>query len=229
MNFVAIDFETANRQRASACSVGLVRVVNGRLEDNASWLIKPPQGTYFLQDFIAIHGITPDIVAYQPDFLELWPKMQAFIGEDLLVAHNASFDMNVLRGLFEKYDLPLPNFKYLCSLATARKAWSFPSNKLDYLANTLGLSLKHHQADSDANVCAQIMLKAMEQHGCGSLTDLINKLGLKVCNLVVEPVSPGYRSKTSWAASLQRKVREETAAVKDDRFKPVSLLPEDTM
>lgn len=56
MNFVAIDFETANRDKASACSVGFVRVTNGRIADTASWLIKPPQGTYFLPEFIEIHG-----------------------------------------------------------------------------------------------------------------------------------------------------------------------------
>lgn len=216
MNFVAIDFETANRDRASACSVGLVRVAGGVIQDSAGWLIKPPQGTYFLRDFIAIHGITPSMVQNEPEFPALWPQMKRFIGNDLLVAHNAAFDMNVLRGLLERYSLVTPELYYLCSLATARRAWTFPSNKLNDLARELGLVLNHHHADSDAKVCAEIMLKALAAQGCADLAALIEKLRLRVCALRTEAVDKTSWTKTDFRSSAGKQAvlqaRNQTAA-----------------
>ena len=72
-DFVAIDFETANRLRSSVCSVGLVFVRNGQIVDERYSLIKP-YPNYYLDDNIAIHHITPDDTRDAPTFDEVWEQ-----------------------------------------------------------------------------------------------------------------------------------------------------------
>ncbi len=90
MNFLAIDFETANYQKHSACSVGLVKVQNGVITEKVVHIIRPPSKEFV---FTYIHGLTWTDVASSADFGKLWPKVQSlFKGIDFLAAHNASFD-----------------------------------------------------------------------------------------------------------------------------------------
>ena len=117
IEFTAIDFETANGFRGSPCSVGLVKVRDGAIVDEASWLMRPPEGhDFFDRRNIRIHGIEADMVAGAPRFGELFPEIGAFIGADLLVAHNAAFDMGVIRSALEVSGLPGPAYDYTCSV-----------------------------------------------------------------------------------------------------------------
>ena len=161
MNFCAIDFETACYQRASACAVALIKVRNGVLIDQYYTYIKPPYGMEIIPSFTSIHGIRMRDVLHSPTFAEAWPIMQAFIGDDYLVAHNSSFDRSVLKYCLEYYeiDCPLPNFT--CTVQCARKAWPMLANhKLDTVSRYLGIQLKHHEALSDSLACAKIYLAA---------------------------------------------------------------------
>ena len=95
MNFLELDFETANYYRDSACALGLVRVENDKIVDRASFLIRPPY-KYFV--FTYIHGITWEDVKNEPTFEQHWKSIKPFFEEiDFAVAHNAIFDSNVLR------------------------------------------------------------------------------------------------------------------------------------
>ncbi|MCA1908747.1 MAG: exonuclease, partial [Magnetospirillum sp.] len=71
--FVALDFETADQGRDSACSLALVTVENGRVTDTWQRLIRPPRPRML---YTHIHGITWDMVADQPDFGHLWPDIR---------------------------------------------------------------------------------------------------------------------------------------------------------
>ena len=96
MDFVAIDFETANGKRDSACSLALTVVQNNQIVDELYSLIKP-ESDFFWRN-IQIHGIKPEMVADSPKFNELWPHIQQFFGPDqIVVAHNARFDNSVLK------------------------------------------------------------------------------------------------------------------------------------
>ena len=160
MNFVAIDFETANYSRSSACALGVVVVSEGKIVDRASWLIRP-QKLYFRPDFIELHGITPADVRDKPAWDELWPEINEYLCGQTLVAHNASFDIGVLRSLFDEYSLDHPELRYHCTLQLSRRAWpQLPNHKLNTVSDFLGVSLQHHDALEDAMACAHIALHA---------------------------------------------------------------------
>jgi DNA polymerase III epsilon subunit-like protein/DNA-binding Xre family transcriptional regulator len=170
MNFIAIDFETANSSRSSACSVGIVEVENGQIVLEQSWLINPNQR--FDGRNIGIHGITPSMVEGKPTFQQLWPQLLPYLQNKKVVAHNASFDMSVLRYCMDEYSLQYPTFNYFCTyLIGKRQIPDMPSYKLNLIAEHFGIHLKHHDAQSDARAAALILLKFMEQ---GQFTDIIH-------------------------------------------------------
>ncbi|MCQ4086541.1 exonuclease domain-containing protein [Saccharibacillus sp. JS10] len=174
MDFVAIDFETANSKRTSVCAVGLVDVRGGKIVDEYYTLVNPYDDfDYFC---IAVHGITPDQVENAPSFADIWSEMQRRIEGRVLVAHNASFDMSVLRSSAEQHGLELPHIQYMCSFLLSRKIWpTMPNHKLNTVAKQLGLSdFKHHDAIEDARTSAKIMLRCSQEadiQGCDSLSD----------------------------------------------------------
>jgi DNA polymerase-3 subunit epsilon len=157
--FTAIDFETANRYRNSACAVGLVRVERGRIVRRATHLIRPPY-TWF--EFTSIHGITWQRVSRAPTFADLWSTLTPFFrGVDFLAAHNAAFDRSVLRACCERYGLQVPPAPFRCTVRVARENWGIRPTTLRHVADHLGLPLEHHQAGSDAEACARIVMRSM--------------------------------------------------------------------
>lgn len=175
---VAIDFETANEQRASACSIGLCRVEDGRIVWTAEHLIRPPE-LRFTPFTIAIHGIRPEDVADAPEFPDVWDALRPALEGAVLLAHNASFDMGVLRAMLETYGLGVPDHGYLCTLVAARRAWpDLEKHKLNHLARHFGIELEHHRAGSDARACAGIVLRAMADCGAADPAELAEVLGI---------------------------------------------------
>ncbi len=160
-NFTAIDFETANYPRASACAVAVVRVRDGEIADSWYTLLKPPPGMEILRSFTAIHGITNAQVGQAPTFDAAWPALRDFIGDDTLVAHNAPFDRGVLRACLDYYGIDFPTPRFECTVVLSRRAWpSLGNHRLDTVSAHLGISLRHHEALSDAMACARIRIAA---------------------------------------------------------------------
>src|SRR6185369_9867722 len=94
-SFAAIDFETADPGRDSACAVGIVRVEGDRIVRRESRLIRPPRQEFV---FTYIHGIAWEHVAEASPFGEVWEELRALLdGVEFLVAHNAPFDRSVLQ------------------------------------------------------------------------------------------------------------------------------------
>ena len=161
--FVAIDFETANRYPNSACSVALVRVERGRVADRLEHLIRPPFRTF---EFTHIHHITWRHVQNAATFEELWPSVRGFLrGARFLAAHNAPFDRGVLASCCHWYGLAEPALPFVCSCVLARRTWSLARYDLATVASHLRIPLVHHQALSDAEACARILLAAHRSHG----------------------------------------------------------------
>lgn len=163
MEFVAIDFETANASRDSACSIGMVTVKNNKIIDEYYSLIRP-KNLFFNPDNIAVNGITQEMTENAPSFEDLYPEIFPRLQNKQVVAHFAKFDMNVLRSTLYAYYLPLPTFDFLCSWLLAKKA--FPSlgrYSLDYVAQYIGFKFNHHQALDDARACAAIISKVLER------------------------------------------------------------------
>lgn len=160
MNFTAIDFETATSSRNSACSVAVVEVKEGKLFDSYYALIRPPE-LKFNYFNIQIHGIHPEDVKDAPDFAGIWPELKKRLEGRIVVAHNAQFDMSVLKYSLLENDLSIPKFSYCCTVKIARKVWpELENHKLDTVGDFLHIDFNHHNALDDARTCAAIPVMA---------------------------------------------------------------------
>ena len=199
MDFVAIDFETANYHMTSACSLGIALVKDNKIIETRGWLIKPYPNE-FSPFNIAIHGIRPQDVANAPDFSGVWPEIEPYLNGALVVAHNASFDIGVLKSSLEFYKLPAPEIEILCSVRIARAA--FPhlgSHKLNAVCAALSIPLNHHDAVSDAAGSAGIIIEAMRQKKINNLDEATRAFSIvpgywrghtyRPCHALVKPHS----------------------------------------
>ena len=118
--FAAIDFETATEQRASACAVAVTLVDGGQVTNTRRWLIRPPENDYSGFN-IGIHGIRPKDTMHSPEFLEVWREVLEVIGDRPLVAHNASFDLSVLRQSLDHEGAEWPTLDVFCTLLLSRR------------------------------------------------------------------------------------------------------------
>lgn len=158
LNFTAIDFETMTPKRTSACSIGLVKVKNGEIVDKFYSLIKPvPDDSHTTNTMV--HGITPEMVEDAPTFEKVWPTIESFIGNDPIIAHNASFDKSVLLSTSEYYNLKITNYlNFFCT-------YKLTGYSLDEACRKYNISLdNHHAALDDAIACAMLYLKLIKQN-----------------------------------------------------------------
>lgn len=187
LSFTAIDFETANGSAASACSVGLVKVVDSVVVERDSWLIRPPFGhDSFLEWNIRIHGITAAMVVDAPLWSSQQQRILEFAGDDAFVAHNAGFDMGVMKAAAKASGLEVPESRWADSLRIARKTYSLDSYRLPSAAMAAGFEdFNHHDAADDAEACAAIVIHAAKRHEAGCLDHL-----LKICAAQYQRIGP---------------------------------------
>jgi DNA polymerase III subunit epsilon len=206
MNFLAIDFETANSSRASICSIGIVIVENGLIKEEIHTYIDPlDEFTYFNT---VIHGITEDMVQGAPTFKEYWPEFKRMIENKVLIAHNASFDMSAMRYALDIINEPYADFTYGCSYVFSKKVWpSLFNHKLSTVADHLGISFKHHDALEDARAAALVTLAALERSGTDSLDELSDMHNLQLGLHHADKYSPaGARKRKKSMKVPMRKV-----------------------
>lgn len=178
MDFVAFDFETANSRSDSACQLAAVRVRAGERVAERNWMIRPPSA-YFSRRNIAIHGIRPEDVVDAPTMDRVWPEFVEFIEGNILVAHNAGFDMGVLVASLAAFDIACPHTEFSCTRAIARRAWPGQSRYgLKPLGNWLGIEFRHHDALEDSRCCAEIALAAARTVEADSFSELEKRLRL---------------------------------------------------
>lgn len=190
ISFVALDFETANSSRASACSLGMTKVVDGVLTEQKYEIFKPPHG---YDDFeprnTSIHGIRKEHVNGKPRFGDLWQSFKDFSEGLPLVAHNASFDLSVLRASLMASEIEWPNLDYACTMVMSRNIFDLTSHSLLYVAQKAGVkwdSSKHHDALYDSEICAQIVLEMARLREQNSLDGLLKSLKLQPGKLFAE-------------------------------------------
>ena len=161
MKLVAIDFETADYGADSACALGIVTIENGRVTHKDYRLIRPPRRDFV---FTYIHGITWSDVEREVTFPKVWDSFRDhWSGADYLVAHNASFDRRVLTACSIATRRKPPATPFVCTVRVARSHWNFRPANLPHVCAQLGISLKHHDAASDALACASIVLRAIKE------------------------------------------------------------------
>lgn len=174
ISFTAIDFETANNFRASACAVGMTKVRAGVVVEQVSWLMKPLPG---FDDFhpvnVGIHGITAAQVRSMPDWSRIHGPMMDFIGRDALVGHNVSFEKSVISKANEACGLPAPAVDFHCTLQLARKHLELDHYTLSDVVGALELpAFNHHDAGDDARASALIAIELAKRNGASSLAAL---------------------------------------------------------
>lgn len=161
-DFAAIDFETANGQRSSVCSVGIVIVRGGEIVDRFYSLIEPTPN-YYNYWTTSIHGLTRMDTDGQPTFPEVWAQVAPLIDGLPLVAHNRPFDEGCLKAVFAEYGMEYPGYEFHCTLAASRRCMrDLPSHCLDVVASACGYDMEnHHHALADAEACAAIAMKIL--------------------------------------------------------------------
>ena len=179
MKTIAIDFETANEERGSACSVGLAWIEDDRVVRVEERLIRP-KSMRFSSFNIAIHGIRPEHVESAPEFPEVMDEFADDFAGATMIAHNAAFDFSVWRSALDVYRQRYPDLSYLCSVKLAQRHWPhLPSHKLNVLAAHLGLRFVHHNAAEDATICAMASIAMTREAGAGHVSDVAAGIGMK--------------------------------------------------
>ena len=182
MNFTSLDFETANPSRVSICAAGLAVFEDGNLTETPYWLVRPPKPHgWFLPDFIEIHGLTHLDVLDAPEFPAIAPEFLARLTRaDLVIAHNAHFDIGHLGETLDHFGLPRPEFDYVCTCQLARRVWpELPDHKLGTLAAKIGFDFQHHQAKADAEAAGRVLLAMMKQVDASTPRELLEKTGME--------------------------------------------------
>jgi DNA polymerase-3 subunit epsilon len=157
-DLAAIDFETATTDPESACAIGVVRVERGRVVRRFTRLIRPPERRF---EFTYLHGISWRDVKHAATFEAVWADARPlWEGVSFLAAHNASFDANVVRACCRRAGMAAPRTRFECTVALARRVWGIYPTGLAAVARALGIALRHHDAGSDANACAEIVIRA---------------------------------------------------------------------
>lgn len=161
-DFAAIDFETANYQATSVCSVGVVVVRGGIIAGTFYSLIRP-EPNYYNYRCSAVHGLTSKDTDSAPIFPEVWKRVAPLIDGLPLVAHNKGFDESRLKAVFRCYSMDYPDYPFFCTLKAARRAFPCAVNhQLDTVARLCGFTMgHHHNALDDAEACALIALKIL--------------------------------------------------------------------
>ncbi|WP_130807040.1 PolC-type DNA polymerase III [Senegalia massiliensis] len=174
--YIVFDIETTGFSPVNdgITEIGAVRIKNGEILDTFSELVNPEKE--IPQKVIELTGITNDMVKDKETIDKILPKFQDFIGEAVLVAHNASFDMGFINKKFEKINVTLSN-PVLDTLQFSRELYShLKSHKLNKIAKYLNISLEnHHRAVDDSKATAEILLKMIEdvkQRGVKKLEDI---------------------------------------------------------
>ncbi|TPR17964.1 exonuclease [Apilactobacillus timberlakei] len=174
MNFTAIDFETANNKRASACSLAITVIRNNKIVDEFYTLINPE--VEFNWRNIKVHGLHAEDVTDAPTFPEIWPIINHFFTYDkLVIAHNNSFDNSVLKNTLLRYDLIVPKYLTLDTVKTSKYFFpEFENHKLDTVCENMNIDLHHHHnALDDSLACANILIKQQKEFGNDAIKQFI--------------------------------------------------------
>jgi len=182
MTITSLDFETANRSRVSICAAGIAVFENGNLTETNHWLVRPPSGHgWFLPEFTEdCHGLTWFDVQDAPEFSAIAPELlERLTRADVVIAHNAQFDIGALRATLDHFGLRCPEFDYLCTYRVAERLWpDLPNHQLNTLAAHIGHEFHHHHAQADAEAVGRVLLAMMKHVSANTPRELLKDAGM---------------------------------------------------
>ena len=156
--YIAFDVETPNHYNNRMSAIGISVIEKERITEEFFSFINPEASFDYFNTKLT--GISSVSVVNAPTFSELWPQIEPLLSSGILVAHNARFDMGVLRRCLNAYGISwYPEVKGLCTVLMGRKILPNVSHKLNNICNYYGIRLNHHRADSDSRACAELLLR----------------------------------------------------------------------
>ena len=159
--YIVFDVETPNRYNNRMSAIGISVIENGRIVDDYYSLVDPEQPFDWFNSMLT--GINEETVFDAPAFPEVWEQIEPIMSSGILVAHNASFDMGVLRKCLEGYEIEWrPYTKCICTVVMGRSLLPGISHKLNDMCDYYGICLNHHRADSDSHAAAEILIRYIE-------------------------------------------------------------------
>ena len=159
--YIAFDVETPNRYNNRMSAIGIAVVEDGRIADTFYSLVDPEQPFDWFNTQLT--GIDSEAVLGAPTFDVLWPRIEPILSSGVLVAHNAPFDLGVLKKCLRGYGIEWrTEVPGLCTVRMGRRLLPGISHRLGDLCAYYGIRLNHHQADSDSLACAQILIRYLE-------------------------------------------------------------------
>ena len=161
LRYIAFDVETPNRFNNRMSAIGITVIENGVITKKLYSLIDPE--TSFDYFNTRLTGISEETVRGKPAFPEIWEKIEPIMNSGVLVAHNAPFDMGVLKCCLRDYGIAWKaRAPYLCTVRIGRRVLPKMSHRLNSLCEYYGIELDHHHAWSDSLACAKILLRYIE-------------------------------------------------------------------
>lgn len=165
MNFVAIDFETANPDLSSICQVGIAGFVDGDLQDQWESLVNPED--YFDPFNVSIHGVTEVDVAHSPKWHEIYPEIDSRLRGAIAVSHTP-FDRVAFHRACRRAEIEECECSWLDSARVVRRTWTSVARVGYGLANVaaqLGIEYQPHDAFEDARCAGEVLLRAISESG----------------------------------------------------------------
>ena len=196
LKFVSIDFETMTAEHTSACAVGIVKVVDGTIQQKFYSLIKPiPDDREKKNTFV--HGITEEMVEHAPTWGELWPTIEPLFDSGVFVCHSASVDIDILKKVCDYYGIP-------SKVLVVYDTYSMTEKSLVDACNSMGVAIdSHHDALCDATACAELFLKTK---------------GVSVVHHHYEKISVADRKKRELSSEAKQPLSAEEVENKETPF-----------
>ncbi|MBE6836052.1 MAG: exonuclease [Ruminococcaceae bacterium] len=161
-NYVVFDVETPNRFNNRMSAIGISVIENGVITEEFYSLVNPEAP--FDRFNTMLTGISEESVIDSPDFAALWQRIEPLMNRGILVAHNATFDLSVLKSCLTAYEIDWkPYAHYLCTVQVGRRHLPNIRHRLNDLCDYYGISLDHHHAGSDSHACAEILLNYIKE------------------------------------------------------------------
>ena len=156
--YIAFDVETPNRLNDRMSAIGIAVIENGAITQEFFSYVNPEAA--FDPFNTQLTGIDQRTVAHAPTFPQLWATIEPLMSSGILAAHNAVFDLGVLKKCLRDYGIPWKSTaKYCCTVQMGRRLVPGISHSLNVMCDHYGIALDHHKADSDSHACAELLLR----------------------------------------------------------------------
>lgn len=214
-DYIAIDFETANNSRLSACAIGLNFVKENKVVHSAKHFIKPPPNEKFLKSHTYLHGISEEDVEHAMNFKELWNfEFSKYFCSNLIIFHNGSMDLSILKNLFKFYEISPYRLSYIDTMVFAEKL-GYPKKLID-LAKAFNINIKqHHDPESDAETCTFIFGELIDRHS--DYKKLISTIDSEIESV------PFYKNTASEETLLENEEYKKSYAIAFDELEALTI------